>query len=160
MNYASIKAVILDFDGVLTSNTVYVSESGSEIVRCNRSDGIGISLLKKSGICVVVISSEINRVVVARCNKLQVECFHAVNDKVLTAKSWLSKKNISLAESAFIGNDINDISLLKSVGFPFCPGDAHESVKSLSTQLRANGGMGVVRELSDKLVLRRILRYV
>jgi 3-deoxy-D-manno-octulosonate 8-phosphate phosphatase (KDO 8-P phosphatase) len=71
---SDIDLVILDFDGVLTDNRVYVMEDGREAVACHRGDGWGIGMLKQAGIEVMILSTERNPVVSARAEKLGIEC--------------------------------------------------------------------------------------
>src|SRR6185369_656326 len=80
--WSSIKLLVLDFDGVMTDNRVLVSEHGQEAVFCDRGDGLGIGLVKQSGVQVLVISKEKNPVVAARCNKLGVECIQGCDNKL------------------------------------------------------------------------------
>ena len=155
MNYTEMppKAIIFDFDGVFTSNTVYVSEDGVETVRCSRSDGLGIALIKRADIPVTVISTERNPVVTKRCNKLRVPVKQGCDDKVLAATKWLSGLGIKLSDTVFVGNDINDLPLLEVVGHPWCVNDAWPAVKKISSvQLRRNGGDGAVREACERIL--------
>src|SRR3989338_2697587 len=90
-----IKLLILDFDGVMTDNRVLISEDGKEAVFCNRSDGFGIEMLKKSGIDAVVISKEKNKVVQVMCKKLKLSCFHGVEDKYVLALKEIKKRKLT-----------------------------------------------------------------
>ena len=145
-----VRLVAFDFDGVFTDNMVYVYQDGSEAVRCNRSDGIGLQKLKKLGIETVIISTESNPVVSARAQKLKIRCFQNCKDKRKTLESFAQEMNVSLAEVAFVGNDINDLSCLTCVGFPVVVQDAHPDVISLARyRTRAHGGHGAVREICD-----------
>jgi YrbI family 3-deoxy-D-manno-octulosonate 8-phosphate phosphatase len=147
-----IKLVAFDFDGVFTDNMVYVFENGSEAVRCFRSDGIGLTKLKRAGIETVIISTESNPVVSARARKLKIRCFQNCEDKRKTLESLAQEMSISLAEIAFVGNDINDRSCLTCVGLPIVVQDAHPDVISLALyRTKAHGGHGAVREVCDIL---------
>jgi YrbI family 3-deoxy-D-manno-octulosonate 8-phosphate phosphatase len=147
-----IKLVAFDFDGVFTDNMVYVFENGSEAVRCFRSDGIGLTKLKRAGIETVIISTESNPVVSARARKLKIRCFQNCEDKRKTLESLAQEMSISLAEIAFVGNDINDRSCLTCVGIPIVVQDAHPDVISLALyRTKAHGGHGAVREVCDIL---------
>ena len=77
-----IRCVAFDFDGVFTDNAVYVLQDGTEMVRCTRADGLGLQQLQAKGLAVVVISTEKNPIVSARCAKLGVECVQDSADKV------------------------------------------------------------------------------
>ena len=145
-----IRLIAFDFDGVFTDNMVYVFEDGSEAVRCFRSDGIGLQKLKHWGIETAIISTESNPVVSARARKLKIRCFQNCQDKRKTLKDLVQEIGISLTEVAFVGNDINDLACLTSVGFPIVVQDAHPDVVPLAAYRTQNrGGHGAVREVCD-----------
>jgi YrbI family 3-deoxy-D-manno-octulosonate 8-phosphate phosphatase len=145
-----IRLVGFDFDGVFTDNMVYVLQDGSEAVRCNRSDGIGLQKLKNLGIETVIISTESNPVVSARAQKLEIRCFQNCKDKVKTLENTARQFGISLDEVAFVGNDINDRPCLTCVGLPIVVLDAHPDVIPLAAYCTRNrGGHGAVREICD-----------
>ena len=147
---SNTRLVAFDFDGVFTDNMVYVLQDGSEAVRCNRSDGIGLQKLKKLGIETVIISTESNPVVSARAQKLKIRCFQNCEDKRKTLESLVQEFGISLDEVAFVGNDINDQPCLNRVGLPIVVNDAHPDVVSIARyQTRNPGGYGAVREICD-----------
>jgi YrbI family 3-deoxy-D-manno-octulosonate 8-phosphate phosphatase len=145
-----IRLVAFDFDGVFTDNMVYVLQDGSEAVRCNRSDGIGLQKLKKLGIEMVIISTESNPVVSARAKKLKIRCFQNCENKRKTLENLAREFGISLDEVAFIGNDVNDKPCLDQVGLPIVVNDAHPDVVALARfQTQNLGGYGAVREVCD-----------
>jgi 3-deoxy-D-manno-octulosonate 8-phosphate phosphatase (KDO 8-P phosphatase) len=145
-----IRLIAFDFDGVFTDNMVYVFEDGSEAVRCNRSDGIGLQKLKKLGIETVIISTESNPVVSARARKLKVRCLQNCPDKKSALENVTREFGISLDEVAFVGNDINDQPCLNHVGLPIVVNDAHQEVASIALyQTNKSGGYGAVREICD-----------
>jgi len=145
-----VRLVAFDFDGVFTDNMVYVFQDGSEAVRCNRSDGIGLQKLKKMGIETVIISTESNTVVSARAQKLKIRCFQNCEDKSKTLENIAREFGISLEEVAFVGNDINDQECLNQVGLPIVVQDGHLDVIPLAAHCTRNcGGHGAVREICD-----------
>ncbi|MBW2411931.1 MAG: HAD hydrolase family protein [Deltaproteobacteria bacterium] len=145
-----IRLVAFDFDGVFTDNMVYVMQDGSEAVRCNRSDGLGLQKLKKMGIETVIISTEANPVVSARAQKLKIRCFQNCENKVQTLQNLTREFGISLDQVAFVGNDINDQTCLNHVGLPIVVKDAHPDVVSMALyQTNHPGGRGAVREVCD-----------
>lgn len=145
-----VRLIAFDFDGVFTDNMVYVLQDGLEAVRCNRGDGIGLQKLKKLGIETVIISTESNPVVSARAAKLKIRCFQNCEDKRETLESLAQEMGISLAEIAFVGNDVNDQPCLNHVGLPIVVNDAHPDVVSIARyQTRNPGGYGAVREVCD-----------
>ena len=145
-----IRLVAFDFDGVFTDNMVYVSEDGSEAVRCFRSDGIGLQKLEQLGIAAVIISTEANPVVSARARKLKIRCIQDCRDKRAALESIAKESGISLAEVAFVGNDINDLPCLECVALPIVVQDAYPDVVPTALyQTKRPGGHGAVREVCD-----------
>ncbi len=147
---AKIRLVAFDFDGVFTDNMVYVLENGTEAVRCFRSDGLGLQKLEKLGIETVIISTEANPVVSARAHKLKIRCVQDCRDKRAALESIAKESGISLAEVAFVGNDINDLPCLTCVALPIVVQDAHQDVVPTALyQTKNPGGHGAVREVCD-----------
>jgi 3-deoxy-D-manno-octulosonate 8-phosphate phosphatase (KDO 8-P phosphatase) len=145
-----ISLVVFDFDGVFTDNRVLVLQDGSEGVFCSRADGFGLEALRKVGIHLLVISKEINPVVTARCRKLNLPCIQSCDDKVSALREAADKLSINLKNTAFMGNDINDLECMKIVGLPVCVADSHKSVlKAARYRTKAKGGYGAVREFCD-----------
>lgn len=151
-----VAAVVTDFDGVHTDDTVMTDADGRETVRVSRSDGMGIARLRRAGIPVLILSSETDPVVSARARKLQVDVRQGVDDKVGVLREWASEHGIPLSHIAYIGNDVNDLGCLEVVGWPIAVPEAHPVVLAAArlTVTRA-GGHGAVRELADR-VLRGI----
>jgi N-acylneuraminate cytidylyltransferase len=146
----------LDFDGVMTDDGVYVTEDGCEFVRCSRSDGMGLSLLRAAGFPVVVISKETNAVVGARCKKLKIPCVQACDDKLPVLERIAAENSALMTEVIYVGNDVNDISCLRAVGCGLAVPDAHPyALQAATAILRSRGGHGAVREICD-LILRRL----
>ena len=125
---SQIKAVVFDFDGVFTDNRVIVSTTGEEFVICDRGDGMGTNLLADAGIKMLILSKEKNAVVTSRGKKLNIEVIQGCDDKLPELKKWLKKNDIDAQQSAYIGNDINDLECLGHVGVSVIPADAHPSV--------------------------------
>jgi len=148
-----IKLVVLDFDGVFTDNRVLVFQDGTEGVWCSRGDGMGIDLLRKAGIPAIVISTEKNSVVSARCRKLKLSCIQGCDDKLSVLRREAKRIGVPLKAVAYMGNDVNDKLCLRAVGFPVCVRDAHPDVARLAKYVTHNrGGYGAVRELCDMLL--------
>lgn len=146
----NIKMLVLDFDGVLTNNKVAVSDQGREYVLCDRSDGIGIKNLKDKNILIYIVSSEKNPVVKHRADKLDIPCIQSVADKSIVLNDLAAKHGFSLEETAFIGNDINDIPALEIVGVPIGVQDCHVDIeKHILFKTTSTGGNGAVREICD-----------
>ncbi len=154
--YAGVRAVITDFDGVLTDNRVLVDQEGREAVVCNRGDGWGISLLKDEGILVACISTEENPVVRARCQKLGIPYRQGQKDKLAALKTFLEEMGIPAGECVYIGNDTNDAACLQYAGLAVVPQDAVAEVLPLADwRTKAAGGDGVLREVASRILEER-----
>lgn len=149
-NISTIRLVAFDFDGVFTNNMVYVFENGTEAVQCFRGDGIGLRKLEQLKIIPIIISTETNSVVLARSNKLKIRCIQGCEDKHKALQSIVEEMRITFTQVAFVGNDINDLSCLTSVGLPIVVRDAHPDVTPYARyQTKTRGGYGAVREICD-----------
>ena len=145
-----VRLIAFDFDGVFTDNTVYVFEDGREAVRCCRADGLGLARLKARNIESIIISAEVNSVVLMRGRKLGVECFTGCDDKRATLQARLKERGLDASQAAFVGNDVNDLVCLKAVGLPIVVQDAHPDVVPYGLYRTAHkGGDGAVREICD-----------
>lgn len=145
-----IEAVILDFDGVFTDNRVIVDQEGRESVVCDRGDGMAISRLRNFGFPILVLSTEENTVVKARCDKLKVDCLHGARDKISALTDWANLKKINIEKVLYVGNDINDLECLKAVGCAVVVNDSHPTVKQVADIILTKpGGRGAIRELCD-----------
>ena len=150
-----VQAIVFDFDGVFTDNRVIVNEEGQESVICNRSDGLGISAIKKYGLSLLVLSKEKNPVVQKRCEKLGIPCVQGIDDKKTFLAAWLEENAIPPKDVIYLGNDVNDIECLKYVGCGVVVADAHDDAKKASKIILKNkGGHGAVRELCDLVMSR------
>lgn len=154
----NIKALVTDFDGVHTDDSVFVDQDGTESVRCSRSDGMGLELLRNAGLRLLILSREQNAVVKARANKLKMEAMYHIHDKLPALDKWRIENALEWAEIAYIGNDINDVECMKACGSSFAPSDAHPSAKEVAhVVLGRPGGNGALRELSDHLLANRLV---
>jgi YrbI family 3-deoxy-D-manno-octulosonate 8-phosphate phosphatase len=148
-----VSLVVFDFDGVFTDNRVWVDEQGHEMVAAYRSDSFGISRLASRGIPALVVSTEPNPVVEARCKKMRVEYVHGVQDKVPVLSEILRQKGIPPSEIIFTGNDINDLGCFKLAGYAVAVADAlPEALNSADLILQHRGGHGAVRELCELIL--------
>jgi 3-deoxy-D-manno-octulosonate 8-phosphate phosphatase (KDO 8-P phosphatase) len=152
----SFKLLVYDFDGVMTDNKVYVDQNGNEMVQVSRADGLGIAEIRKLGIQQMILSTETNSVVSARANKLDLFCLQGVDNKAQALTDYCENNQTPLNDVAYVGNDINDLAVMKLVGVTFCPADAHVSIKEISQYiLESKGGEGVAREIFDLLTQKR-----
>ena len=151
----SIKAIVFDFDGVMTDDQVYITETGEEMVMASRSDGMGISALKNAGLKLLILSKERNPVVARRAEKLQIEVIQACDNKLEALTKWLSKNQLPLSQCAYVGNDINDLQCMQAVKLAIAPIDAHpQATQAAHWRLTRAGGKGAIRELSDAIINR------
>jgi N-acylneuraminate cytidylyltransferase len=153
-NRKKIKVFLSDVDGTLTDAGMYYSESGEELKKFNTRDGKGFELLKKTGIKVGIITSEDTTIVERRAKKMKLDyLFQGLEHKgkLDVALEICKNEGISLEEIAYIGDDVNCIELLESVGLAACPSDSVLSVKNISNinVMNKKGGDGAVREFSE-----------
>ena len=148
--------VVFDFDGVMTDNRVLVLQNGEEAVLCNRSDGMGLSRLRQAGIEAIVLSTEVNPVVQARCRKLGLTCLHGLEDKAAALREVAQARQIELGQVVYVGNDANDLGCMRAAGFAVAVADAHWSaLEAADFVLSHNGGFGAVREVCDLILQQR-----
>jgi YrbI family 3-deoxy-D-manno-octulosonate 8-phosphate phosphatase len=149
-------ALVTDFDGVHTDDSVLVGQDGSEFVTVTRGDGMGISLLRQAGVPVLILSTETNAVVGARAAKLGVEVRQGVADKAAVLRAWTQARSLDLDRVAYLGNDINDLPCLDLVGWPIAVPDAHPRVLAAARLVLGNpGGRGAVREVAERILAAR-----
>lgn len=145
-----VRLAVFDFDGVFTDNRVWVNERGEEAVAFSRSDGLGLRRLEEVGVRSLIVSMEENPIVGARARKLRVDCVQGIADKLSVLRERATEAGVSLEQTAFIGNDINDAECLRAVGCPVVPADAWPEVRPLAAWVLSRvGGSGCVREFCD-----------
>lgn len=152
----AIKLLVLDVDGVLTDGGMYFTESGDQFKKFNTKDGMAILHLTKNKFPVAIISSGFKAdMVQRRAEMLGIQyCFVNRIPKIETLNSLCDELNLTLDNVAFIGDDINDLEVIKKVGFTACPRDAVNVIKSnVDVVLNKKGGDGCVRELIDFYIL-------
>ncbi len=144
-----IDLILYDFDGVMTNNTAFVLEDGTEGVVVNRSDGLGVSRLRKMGIEQIILSTEENPVVQKRAEKLKIRAIHACKNKQEAVRELAKEKGVDLKKVMYVGNDVNDLEAMKIVGIPIAPADAWPEVLEIASFVtKAAGGAGVIREIA------------
>lgn len=148
-----IELIVYDFDGVMTNNNVIVFENGMEAVIVNRADGLGVDMIREFGILQIILSTETNDVVAARAKKLNLEVISGCKDKKAKLSEYCENRNINLNRVLYVGNDVNDLEAMKSVGFSVAPADAHKEIlKFVGFITNAKGGQGVIKELSEFII--------
>jgi len=146
-----IKMLLLDVDGVMTDGGIYYSADGVELKRFHAQDGYGIARALDRGISVGIISGRSSPIVELRAKELHIDdVFQNADDKVAAMKEVLKKHSLSEVQTAFIGDDLFDLPLLKAVGLSAAPNNARTEVKrTVDIVTKSNGGEGAVRELID-----------
>lgn len=155
-----VKLFISDVDGVLTDAGMYYTEEGDELKKFNTTDGMAFQLLREYNVKTAIITSEKTSMVERRACKMKVDyLFQGVRDKISIAKRICMEQGLAFDEVAYIGDDINDISLLSFAGIAACPGNAVKKVKSLPgiLELRSEGGSGAVREFVEYLIEKSLV---
>lgn len=154
--FPDIKMFLTDCDGCLTDGGMYYSVSGDELKMFNTKDGMGFSLLKKAGIITGIITSENIELVKRRAEKLKIDELHmGATNKLDVIRSLSTKYNICPENIAYIGDDINDLDVIKTVGFGCSVNNAIDTVKSSAKYVtKRNGGDGAVREVIDLILAR------
>ncbi|WP_206475508.1 HAD hydrolase family protein, partial [Microbacterium sp. KRD172] len=149
----AVTAVVTDFDGVHTDDTAMVDAEGREQVRVSREDGMGVARLRRAGIPMLILSTEVNPVVRARADKLRVPVLYGVDDKEEALAVWAAENDIALADIAYLGNDVNDLPAMRIVGWPVAVANAHPEVRAAArVVLSKSGGQGAVRELIERVL--------
>ncbi|MNJ84758.1 3-deoxy-D-manno-octulosonate 8-phosphate phosphatase KdsC [compost metagenome] len=151
-----IKFLVLDVDGVMTDGGMYYTESGDQIKKYNTKDGMGIMKAQEKGlICGIISSAFTDKMVRNRAEVLKIDHVYVGREQKITIlKQWCEELSISLDQVAIIGDDINDLSIMREVGLRACPKDAVQEVKKeVDIVLTKNGGTGVVREFIDNFLL-------
>ncbi len=151
-DFSCIKLLATDVDGVMTDGSMYYSEKGDELKKFNTRDGMAMQLLREKGIKIAIVTKENTKLVERRAKKLNVDdLFQGVENKLLALEKLKKKYGLDYSEIAYIGDDVNDIPVLKKVGLSICPSDAITDVKRVSDYIaEKKGGGGVVREFYEQ----------
>jgi 3-deoxy-D-manno-octulosonate 8-phosphate phosphatase (KDO 8-P phosphatase) len=148
------KLIITDIDGVWTDGGMYYDQTGNELKRFNTSDSAGVIFAHYLQIPVVIMTGENTEIVKRRAEKLKIDyLFQGVKNKLKCTQNLCSELGYSLNEVAFIGDDINDINLLRNVGISAVPFNAPDYVKAYSGFVTIKkGGEGAFREFVEYII--------
>ncbi|MFF4210486.1 cytidylyltransferase domain-containing protein [Streptomyces sp. NPDC001796] len=147
---ADVDAVVLDFDGTQTDDRVLIDADGKEFVSVHRGDGLGIAALRKSGLKMLILSTEVNPVVAARARKLKIPVLHGIDRKDLALKQWCEEQGIAPERVLYVGNDVNDLPCFGLVGWPVAVASAHDVVRGAARAVTTvPGGDGAIREIAS-----------
>ncbi|MCI3239549.1 MULTISPECIES: N-acylneuraminate cytidylyltransferase [Streptomyces] len=145
-----IDAVVLDFDGTQTDDRVLIDSDGKEFVSVHRGDGLGIAALRRSGLNMLILSTEKNPVVAARARKLKIPVLHGIDRKDLALKQWCEEQGIAPERVLYVGNDVNDLPCFALVGWPVAVASAHDVVRGAARAVTTvPGGDGAIREIAS-----------
>jgi len=150
-----IKLVLTDCDGGLTDTGTYYSANGEEMKRFSIRDGMGTERLRRyCNIETGIVTGENSQIVQRRADKLKITEVHlGIKDKVACVKEIAERLNLELDEIAFIGDDTNDIKVMKIVGLTACPSDATRFAKEVSDVIvETKGGYGAFRDLAELII--------
>lgn len=152
-----IDLILLDVDGVLTTGQVIYNDSGQETKVFHVRDGLGVRMLMEAGLTVGIVTGRRSMALVHRCRNLGIHLLKdGIRDKAAALESILQETGVAAADTAFVGDDLPDLPIMRRVGVPIAVGDAHNLVKEaavLTTQAR--GGCGAVREISERILKAR-----
>lgn len=146
-----VRALFLDVDGVLTDGRVAVGSEGEVSKDFSLVDGMGIALARKAGVEIVVMTGEESPAVAARLEKLGIRrLYQGVRDKFHLSRRVLSELGLERRQTAYLGDDVNDLACLLSSGWALCPRDARpEALRAADLRLSAPGGRSAAREACD-----------
>jgi 3-deoxy-D-manno-octulosonate 8-phosphate phosphatase (KDO 8-P phosphatase) len=146
-----IKMIIMDVDGTLTDGTLFVLPDGEEVKSYNVRDGLGILLAHLVGFKTAIITGKTSRALEKRAEKLRIDELHqGILDKKPVLEAILTKYGLKSEEAAYIGDDLGDLAVIKSVGLAGAVADAHPEVKKNCHFIcERSGGRGAVREFIE-----------
>ena len=143
-----ITHVVLDVDGVFTDGTITYTKDGEHTKSFDMRDGMGLEILRQYNVEVMVMTSENSELVAKRMEKLKIEdVFLGVKDKYTLLNQVIQNKNIKMSNLAYIGDDVNDLTNICSVGWSLIPNNATDIVKQhADIVLSKSSGVGAIRE--------------
>jgi len=149
-----ISLLLVDVDGVLTTGQVIYNDAGQETKVFDVRDGLGLRLLMEAGIKVGIITGRRSLALLHRCNNLGITLLKdGVRDKAAALESILKETGVSASHTAFVGDDLPDLPVMRRVGAPIAVGDAHDLVKQVAVWTTScRGGRGAVREISERIL--------
>jgi len=152
----SIELIVLDVDGTMTDSRITYSENGDEIKSFNVKDGLAIASWRKLGKQVAIITGRSSKIVARRAKELRIEHFYqGVEDKKEVLDQLLDKLGLQIDNVAAIGDDLNDLQMLRAAKISFVPRDASSYVDKIATViLSKRGGEGAVREMIEYLIIK------
>ena len=149
-----VKLFLSDVDGTLTDGGMYYSEKGEILKKFNTKDGMGIELLHNTSIKTIFVTGENSKIVKKRAKKVNADdCYINIKQKEKIFSSICRKFNVKPSNIAYIGDDVNDLKIMKLVGLTACPSDADNQIKLISDlKCKKSGGNGVFREFANVIL--------
>ena len=153
----SIQLLVLDVDGVLTDGGLWLDAEGNLSKRFDVRDGLGIRLLQQEGLHIAFLSGGLGGATEARARQLGItHCLVGIQDKPSALRALQDQLGVNIAQTAFVGDDINDLGVRPVVGLLFSPADACRSIRHVTDAvLQRRGGHGAVRELVERILQAR-----
>lgn len=160
VDFTKIKIIIVDCDGILTDGSLIYTDKGEEVKSFCSLDGLGIRLLSFSDIEFAIVTGRVSDCLVHRCKDLKVDMLYQnAKNKLFVIDKILKKKRLSYRNIAYMGDDINDLPVLKKAAFSASAKDPSDDIKdSLHWVSNKKGGFGCVREMID-LILKKSKKY-
>lgn len=155
--FKQVTTFVFDVDGVLTDGTLLVLDNGQMVRKMNIKDGYALQLAIKKNYKILIISGGDSEPVKNRLLKLGVtDVYMRVEDKKNLLIEYADRNNLNLNEILFMGDDIPDLSCMKIVGLPCCPGDSAKEIQGISKYISSfNGGYGCARDVIEKVLTLR-----
>jgi 3-deoxy-D-manno-octulosonate 8-phosphate phosphatase (KDO 8-P phosphatase) len=150
-----IKLLVMDVDGTLTDGSIYISGQGEPVKMFNAKDGLGITWhLPPAGIIPAVITGRKSASVERRCAELGIaHLFQNADSKLAVLESLLNSLSLSMAETAYIGDDLNDYAAMKACGYKACPADAVKEIREICDYISpCRAGHGAVRDIIEHII--------
>lgn len=153
----SLRLVLTDCDGVLTDGGVYYSEQGEELKRFSFRDGMGIARLREHGVDVGIVTGETSPALQARARKLAISELHqGVADKLAVVTALAERQYLTFDQIGYIGDDLNDLAVLRAVGLSAAPADAEPLVAAeVHVVVDRRGGHGAFRAFAELIVMAK-----
>ena len=148
---AQIKLVVFDVDGVLTDGSLFVGDDGQEYKAFHSRDGLGMKLLRKSGVEIGIITARTSEVVKHRMENLDIQhVYQGRLDKLPALEELIAKLGLSFEQTAYVGDDIVDLPVMRQVGLAIAVQDAHPLAKQHAHwQTPHGGGRGAARDVCE-----------
>ncbi|MBK8922976.1 MAG: HAD-IIIA family hydrolase [Saprospirales bacterium] len=152
--FKAVRAIVLDVDGVMTDNSVHVTESGEQLRRMSIRDGLGLKIALQNDFQACIITGGRSQGVIKRLAGLGIEhIYTGVEDKWPVFLQFLQLTNLQASEICYMGDDLPDLHILQKVGLSACPADAVPEVRLLVDYISPiAGGHGCVRDVVEKVL--------